>query len=121
MAVFLPFHSKAKKITINIKNGEISENQVTEGSGGAIAAFFGVTELNINGGTLTKNSAKNYGGGVFLYQATNATISKGMISENKAYKGGGVCLYYNSAAKQAVPLKTMLQMQAAVFVAAPIP
>lgn len=96
----LTFPQQSKKITINIKNGEISENQVTEGSGGAIAAFFGVTELNVNGGTLTKNSAKNYGGGVFLYQATNATISKGMISENKAYKGGGVCLYYNSAAKQ---------------------
>ena len=96
----LTFPQESQKITINIKNGEISENQVTEGSGGAIAAFFGVTELNINGGTLTKNSAKNYGGGVFLYQATNATISKGMISENKAYKGGGVCLYYNSAAKQ---------------------
>ena len=96
----LTFPQQSKKITINIKNGEISENQVTEGSGGAIAAFFGVTELNINGGTLTKNSAKNYGGGVFLYQATNATISKGMISESKAYKGGGVCLYYNSAAKQ---------------------
>ena len=97
----LTFPQQGEKITINInKNGEISENQVTKGSGGAIAAFFGVTELNINGGTLTKNSAKNYGGGVFLYQATNATISKGMISENKAYKGGGVCLYYNSAAKQ---------------------
>lgn len=97
----LTFPQQGEKITINInKNGEISENQVTKGSGGAIAAFFGVTELNVNGGTLTKNSAKNYGGGVFLYQATNATISKGMISENKAYKGSGVCLYYNSAAKQ---------------------
>ena len=97
----LTFPQQGEKITINInKNGEISENQVTKGSGGAIAAFFGVTELNVNGGTLTKNSAKNYGGDVFLYQATNATISKGMISENKAYKGGGVCLYYNSAAKQ---------------------
>ena len=95
-----PQQSTNKKITININNGEISGNKVTKGSGGAVAAFFGVTELNINGGTLTKNSAKNYGGGVFLYQATNATISKGMISENKAYKGGGVCLYYNSAAKQ---------------------
>lgn len=97
----LTFPQQGEKITIYInKNGEISENQVTKGSDGAIAAFFGVTELNVNGGTLTKNSAKNYGGGVFLYQATNATISKGMISENKAYKGGGVCLYYNSAAKQ---------------------
>lgn len=96
----LTFPQQGEKITINIKNGEISENQVTEGSGGAIAAFFGVTELNINGGTLTKNSAKNYGGGVFLFQATNVTISDGKISENEARKGGGVCLYYNSAAKQ---------------------
>ena len=97
----LTFPQQGEKITINInKNGEISENQVTKGSGGAIAAFFGVTELNVNGGTLTKNSAKNYGGGVFLYQATNATISGGTISENKASQGGGVCLYANSAAKQ---------------------
>lgn len=86
--------------TFTMNGGEISGNTANGGGGVAIAAFFGVTELNVNGGTLTKNSAKNYGGGVFLYQATNATISKGMISENKAYKGGGVCLYYNSAAKQ---------------------
>lgn len=96
----LTFPQQGGKITININKGEISENQVTKGSGGAIAAFFGATELNIAGGTLTKNSAKNYGGGVFLYQATNATISNGMISENKASKGGGVCLWQTSAAKQ---------------------
>ena len=95
-----PQQSTNKKITININNGEISGNKVTKGSGGAVAAFFGVTELNINGGTLTKNSAKNYGGGVFLYQATNVTISNGTISENKASQGGGVCLFANSAAKQ---------------------
>ena len=96
----LTFPQQSKKITINIKNGEISENQVTEGSGGAIAAFFGVTELNINGGTLTKNSAKNYGGGVFLYDATNVTISGGTISENEASQGGGVYLWPTSAANQ---------------------
>ena len=97
----LTFPQQGEKITINInKNGEISENQVTKGSGGAIAAFFGVTELNINGGTLTKNSAKNYGGGVFLYDATNVTISGGTISENKASQGGGVYLWPTSAAKQ---------------------
>jgi len=96
----LTFPQQSKKITINIKNGEISENQVTEGSGGAIAAFFGVTELNINGGILTKNSAKNYGGGVFLYDATNVTISGGTISENKASQGGGVYLWPTFAANQ---------------------
>ena len=96
----LTFPQESQKITINIKNGEISENQVTEGSGGAIAAFFGFTELNIKGGALTGNSAYQFGGGVFLYQATNATISGGTISENKASQGGGVCLFANSAAKQ---------------------
>ena len=97
----LTFPQRNQKITININNGEISENQVTEGSGGAIAAFFSLTELNINGGTLTKNSAKNYGGGVFLFQATNVTISGGTISENKALRGGGgVCLLKGSAVKQ---------------------
>lgn len=96
----LTFPQQSKKITININNGEISGNQVTGGSGGAVAAFFGVTELNIKGGTLTKNSALNNGGGVFLYQATNVTISGGMISENKASAGGGVCLFAGSKVKQ---------------------
>lgn len=95
-----PQQSTNKKITININNGEISGNKVTKGSGGAVAAFFDGTELNIKGGTLTGNSAYQFGGGVFLFQATNVTISDGKISENEARKGGGVCLYANSAAKQ---------------------
>ena len=95
------FPQQSKKITININNGEISGNKVTKGSGGAVAAFFGVTELNIKGGTLTGNSAYQFGGGVFLYQATNVTISGGTISENKALRGGGgVCLREGSAVKQ---------------------
>lgn len=97
----LTFPQQSQKITINIKNGEISGNKVTTGSGGAVAAFFGVTELNIKGGTLTGNSAYQFGGGVFLYQATNVTISGGTISENKALRGGGgVCLREGSAVKQ---------------------
>ena len=63
-------------------------------------SFFGVTELNIKSGTLTGNSAQNYGGGAFLYGATNVTISGGTISKNKASQGGGVCLWSSSAAKQ---------------------
>ena len=94
------FPQYSKKITININNGEISGNKVTGGSGGAVAAFFGVTELNIKDGTLTGNSARSYGGGVFLYDATNVTISGGTISENKASQGGGVYLWPTSAAKQ---------------------
>lgn len=97
----LTFPQQSKKITININNGEISGNKVTKGSGGAVAAFFGVTELNIKGGTLTGNSAQQFGGGVFLYQATNVTISGGTISKNKALRsGGGVCLREGSAVKQ---------------------
>ena len=95
------FPQYSKKITININNGEISGNKVTGGSGGAVAAFFGVTELNIKDGTLTGNSAYQFGGGVFLYQATNVTISGGTISENKALRGGGgVCLFAGSEVKQ---------------------
>ena len=97
----LTFPQYSKKITININNGEISGNKVTKGSGGAVAAFFGVTELNIKDGTLTGNSAYQFGGGVFLYQATNVMISGGTISENKALRGGGgVCLREGSAVKQ---------------------
>ena len=56
--------------------------------------------MNVKGGTLSGNSAKNYGGGVFLYQATNVTISGGTISENRASSGGGVCLFAGSEVKQ---------------------
>lgn len=97
----LTFPQYSKKITININNGEISGNKVTKGSGGAVAAFFGVTELNIKGGTLTGNSAYQFGGGVFLYGTTNVTIPGGTISENKALRGGGgVCLREGSAVTQ---------------------
>ena len=94
------FPQQSQKITININNGEISGNQVTAGSGGAVAAFFDVTELNVKGGTLSGNSAQYFGGGVFLYQATNVTISGGTISENRASAGGGVCLFTDSAVTQ---------------------
>ena len=97
----LTFPQQNQKITININNGKISGNKVTTGSGGAVAAFFGVTELNIKGGTLPGNSAYQFGGGVFLYGTTNVTISGGTISENKALRGGGgVCLREGSAVKQ---------------------
>ena len=96
----LTFPQQGEKVTININGGTISGNQVSKGSGGAIAAFFGDSEVNIKGGTLAGNSAQNYGGGIFLYTATNVTISDGVISENKAVMGGGVCLLNGSAVKQ---------------------
>lgn len=96
----LTFPQRGKKVTININGGTISGNQVTEGSGGAIAAFFDKSEVNIKGGALAENSAQNYGGGIFLYTATNVTISDGVISKNKAAAGGGVCLWEGSDVKQ---------------------
>lgn len=96
----LTFPQQGEKVTININGGTISGNQVTKGSGGAIAAFFGDSEVNIKGGTLAENSAQNYGGGIFLYTVTNVTISDGVISENKAAAGGGVYLWEGSAVKQ---------------------
>ncbi len=96
-----PQQSTNKKITININNGEISGNKVTNGSGGAVAAFFDGTELNIKGGTLTGNSAYQFGGGAFLYQATNVTISGGTLTGNSARRfGGGVYLNTDSAVTQ---------------------
>ena len=96
----LTFPQQGEKVTININGGTISGNQVTKGSGGAIAAFFGDSEVNIKGGKLAENSAQNYGGGIFLYTVTNVTISDGVISKNKAAAGGGVCLWGGSAVKQ---------------------
>ena len=91
----LTFPQRSKKVTITINDGLITENSSSKGSGGAIAAFFAVTTLNVKGGTITNNNAINGGGGIFLYQTNDVTVSDGIISENKANFGGGICLNTN--------------------------
>ena len=104
--------------TMVMNNGTISNNSTyrTSGQGSYGAGVYVADYANssggdtlftatpasfeMNGGKITENKALDYGGGVFLYDATNVTISGGTISENKASQGGGVYLWPTSAAKQ---------------------
>ncbi|CUP47422.1 S-layer homology domain-containing protein [Flavonifractor plautii] len=93
-----------KDVTLNIQGGEISNNEVTGGSGGGIAMFYETSHLKMSGGEIKDNSASTgsgYGGGIILYTVTgaeNVVISGGTISGNKAWRGGGVALFAGSKA-----------------------
>ena len=51
--------------------------------------------FNMYGGSITGNTAKNNGGGVFMYKKTTFTMENGTITGNNAGSGGGVCVVSN--------------------------
>ena len=73
------------------RNGnENSTNGV--GYGGGVYMHNGT--VNIGQGTVTGNKCKLYGGGLYVYNESTASMkfSGGTLSGNEAYAGGGVCL-----------------------------
>lgn len=89
-----PGYQKQKN-TIELYGGTISGNKI-DGSGGGIAMFYNESHLNMSAGTIAQNTASDFGGGIFLYEVTDAVISGGAISGNIAANGAGVNLYTNS-------------------------
>ena len=61
------FPQGGKHVSVEVNDGAISNNQVPDGSGGGIAAFFNTSKLSIKGGSIVDNSALNFGGGIFVY------------------------------------------------------
>jgi hypothetical protein len=49
-------------------------------------------KLNVSGGEISSNSAITYGGGVYVYQDSSATLNGTNINDNSAYQGGGLYL-----------------------------
>ena len=86
---------------MNLKSGNITSNQAINGSGISIGgnsaemARPGST-LNMTGGNISYNEADSNGGGIYVQDESVATVSKGHISNNKAwgvrspYAGGGI-------------------------------
>jgi len=61
----------------------------TAPNGGGVYLYSGT--FTMNGGTITGNTATDYGGGVYIYGGAGIfTMSGGNISLNKAKRGGGV-------------------------------
>ena len=89
------FPQGGKHVSVEINDGAISNNQVPDGSGGGIAAFFNTSKLSIKGGSIVDNSALNFGGGIFVYsmKGDKATMASGEIGVvSSAGYGGGVFL-----------------------------
>lgn len=74
---------------VTIKSSTFAANKVTVqgGTGGAVANNSG--NLILIGSTLSNNSA-NEGGGVWTALGTTNTISKSLLTGNKAINGGGI-------------------------------
>lgn len=100
---------------VNIEGGDILEN--TAGAGGGVWIVGNTTDaygayktvLNINGGSISKNKANGtlassgQGGGIYADCFCSVTVAgndttgeAGVISENTAYKGGGVYVCYGA-------------------------
>lgn len=88
------FPQGGKHVSVEINDGSVSNNQVPDGSGGGIAAFFNTSKLSIKGGSIVDNSALNFGGGIFVYsmKGDKATMASGEITRNSAGYGGGIFL-----------------------------
>lgn len=71
---------------IIIKGGTITDCYARSGSGGGILAG---RNLTLTGGTITKNSSNEEGGGIYIESYATADISGGIISGNSATTNGG--------------------------------
>ena len=74
-----------KKMTFN--GGTISNCYAAQGAGG-IYAYYTSGNLEFNNGLITHNTAYNYGGGIYLSNGADCTMSNGVISYNKCLAGG---------------------------------
>ena len=79
---------------LNMYNGVILENNVNSGNGGAVTGTTN-SDFYMYGGTITGNSALQYGGGVYMngagtfYMGGNATIDSNYTTETTGNSNGG--------------------------------
>lgn len=80
-----------------MKGGQITGNYGD--SGGvfigepAPSDFSSVATMEMNGGSISGNTADKYGGGIMVCGQARVTVNKGEISGNTAIIGGGVAVY----------------------------
>lgn len=73
--------------TVNISGGTFKNNTSNTSGGGFLAAY---GTLKITGGTFENNKAKNTGGAIIIGKNHPATISNATFKENKASTGGAI-------------------------------
>ena len=78
--------------TVAVQEGALVQNCSCTGRGGGGLALTQGAQLNMSGGSVSQNSAANYGGGVYLLDA-GFSMSGGELTGNSAASGGGVALF----------------------------
>lgn len=73
--------------TINIYGGTFQNNKTNKSDGGAIAAY---GKLNITGGLFENNAAKKTGGAIMAGSRADATIKNATFKNNQAGTGGAM-------------------------------
>jgi predicted outer membrane repeat protein len=74
-------------VTVTINGGSVSNNS---GRGGGAIYATGAIDLNIDGTTITGNTALEYGGGICMDSAgASLTMSKSFVQGNNSKDGGG--------------------------------
>lgn len=73
--------------TVNIKGGSFKNNKTNKSDGGVIAAY---GELNITGGSFENNQAQKSGGAILVGSRSNATIKNATFKGNRARTGGAI-------------------------------
>lgn len=75
-----------------MKDGRITRNhaigKATVGNGGAV--YVQNSTFNFNGGTLSNNTARRYGGAININQSAKLNLNSGTIQGNAASHGGGI-------------------------------
>jgi len=74
--------------TLNVNGGTISNNTAQQG-GGVYADTTGTTTIGITGGTISGNTASAAGGGFNIDKGASLTMTGGTVSGNKCSNGNG--------------------------------
>ena len=83
------------KGTAYLKDGEITGNKATSNCGGIYASKQEAT-LNLQGATVSKNTAAEAAGGILVEDRANMNFSSGKVTGNTAKSGGGIYISTNS-------------------------
>ena len=79
--------------TVRINGGSIENNTATSGNGGGVWVSTSDVTFSMSGVSITGNTAKDMGGGVYIGKSTYVTMSNVSLTGNKAdSKGGGMML-----------------------------
>lgn len=117
IADYVTKYTDTKPGVVVIKSGTFSNNKATTGSGGVLYLTGTQSSVEVQGGTMTNNSAKQHGGAIYS-NGGNYTMLNGTISNNSATQNGGaVYVKGNVTIKHGILNENTAQNGGAVYMA----